>query len=220
MARLLLQRFHGASLLSVAIQLSTCTEPGAQEVGALLLPAAYPLGPEEVSSALKQACMHPHWEVREWAASALGALLSAHVDAVFPIVDSWATDPSDLLRRGVVIALMEYGKVCAPEKAQMVLDALRRMLHDPAPYVQKNLGPFAIGSVLAARFPEAVLASLREWVHDEDAHARQQVALIFSAAAGARLAKAGRDVLDILLADPRPEVQRAVRKALRRMPDA
>jgi hypothetical protein len=217
MARLLRHRLSGAALSDLAFALARSEEPGAQEVGALLLIDTYEDRPDAALAALATLCQSPHWEVREWAGSALGSVLETHFDVVLPQVRAWAQDTSDLLRRGVVIALMECASRSGAPVVEPVLDILGGLLRDPSPYVQANLGPFAIGSALAAQFPDAVCARLRIWVRDEDERTRRQVALIFSAAAGARIAAPAGDLLDVLAADERPAVQRALRRARARI---
>lgn len=217
MARLLLGRYDPPEAWALALRLAESREAGAREVGALLLPEVCEGRPTLALDPLARLAENANWEVREWAAGALGALLAVNFEAVFPHLEAWTRTASDRLRRAVAIALMEYGKVCDPSRVDTVLNLAGSMLGDPSPYVQANLGPFAIGSGLAARFPEAVASYLRRWVQNDDEATRRQIALVFSASAGARLAPLALDVLDALGADRRPSVQRAFEKARSRI---
>lgn len=213
--RQVLAHREGRDLATLCLEFLRAESPGAQELGALLFSSAYPYAPTELRSALVAAAQSEHWEVREWAAGALGEALSAHLGDLWPVVREWTKSPSDRLRRAAVLALMEFGRVCPPEDIGKVLDILGDMLGDPSPYVQRNLAPFAIGSALARRDGAIVAAKLREWVRRQDDLARTQVALVFTAKPGARLAPHLADVLDVLASDPSPRVQRALRKARR-----
>ncbi len=214
-ARSLARQRSSEELAALACDLLRSEDPGAQEVGALLLPAALPHARSELLALLRDAAESPHWEVREWAGSALGAALGLPGDDLHPVAESWAASDSERLRRAAVIALMEYGKECPLPELDWVLDVLGGMLADTSQYVQANLGPFAIGSALAARNPETVTEHLRSWVRKEGELGRMQIALVFTAAAGAKLAPAAQDVLDILARDPSPRVQAALQKARR-----
>jgi hypothetical protein len=214
-ARRLTRYRSGETLAAMACDLLQSESPGGQEVGTLLLPAALPYRRSQLLSLLADIAQSPHWEVREWAGSALGIVLALPGEDVRGVTHSWAASDSERLRRAAVIALMEYGKECPGAELPWVLDELGRMLEDPSSYVQTNLGPFAIGSALAARDPEGVAARLRSWVRTAGDRGRVQIALVFSAAAGSNLASLAEDVLDLLAKDPSPQVQRALKKAQR-----
>ena len=212
LARLLaLHRTH-ADLIALSGAFLDSQVPGLQEVGALLFADVAPDGSRMLLRGIQDAAASDHWEVREWAASAFGEAL-AKDPALREEVGRWSTDPSERLRRAAVIALMELSRAGGPEAAGYALDVLGMMLADSSPYVQKNLGAFAIGSSFAAHHPDLVVRRMRNWVANGDELVRTQVALVFTAAAGARLAGAAGDVLARLAADPRPRVQRALRRA-------
>ncbi len=218
--RQVLARREGRELATLDLEFLRAESPGAQELGALLFSSAYPYAPAELRAALGDAAQSEHWEVREWAAGALGEALSAHLGDLWPVVRAWTKSPSDRLRRAAVLALMEFGRVCPPEDVGKVLDILGDMLGDPSPYVQKSLAPFAIGSALAQRDGAVVAAKLREWAHRDDDLVRAQVALVFTAKPAARMAPRLTDVLDALSSDPSPQVQRALKKARRAIANA
>lgn len=96
-----------------------------------------------------------------------------------------------------------------------ILDVIEILLSDRSTYVRDNLGPFALGSALIKYYPEQVLERLRRWVQADDEQVRWNVAMVFSAADGAKYAMAARDVLETLIADERPYVQKAVAKAMK-----
>lgn len=214
MVRAVLARSDPKTLVQLASDLSRSTDPGAQEVGSQLLAATYPRSGARGIELLHALSQSPNWEVREWTGAAFGSMLTNHFETLWPVVNKWVTDGSDAVRRAAVIALMECGKQADEDRGGKLLDLLGSLLRDPSPYVQANLGPFAIGSVLAARFPQAVTQRLRVWLTDDNESARRQLALVFSARAGAALASPARDVLAVLAEDARPSVRRAFRKAM------
>jgi HEAT repeat protein len=157
------------------------------------------------------------WGVRETAATVLGRVLTESFDDGLPVVREWTSGPDSRLRRAAVLAVKYAARTRRPEWAEALLDALEPALRDHDEYVRKNLGPFAIGDQLVRSYPDATLARLRAWMHDQDENVRWNVAMTFSAASGARLAQRAPDVLEHLAADERPFVRGAVRTAQRRI---
>src|SRR5581483_7227489 len=76
----------------------------AAELALLLLPVCYPASPRTVLEAVHRLADHPHWEVREYAGEALGALLTHHWSDLYAACTLWREEPSENLRRAVVIA--------------------------------------------------------------------------------------------------------------------
>ncbi|WDL96028.1 DNA alkylation repair protein [Alicyclobacillus sp. ALC3] len=185
------------------------------EVAALVYAAGYDANPNYVARQLCHLADRPHWEVREWAASAAGDVLEHHFSEFHPIVTTWTKDASENVRRAALLALMYAGRSRNPTFAGPILDALEPLLSDTSKYVSNNLGPFALGAGLARYYPEDVVARLHQWVTHNDEQVRWNLAMMFSAADGAKLAARAQQVLDTLVADERPKVRRAVTKALK-----
>jgi 3-methyladenine DNA glycosylase AlkD len=189
--------------------------PTAQEIGAILLTDIYPEHAQDVHSILCKLADSPNWEVREWVASACGVLVEHHFHTFFQRMVEWSESPTENHRRAVVLAIMYAGKCRDLEYIDPFLDTLEPLLSDMSRYVRDNLGPFAIGSALIKYYPVQVLERLKDWVKDENEQVRWNIAMIFSAAEGAKHAKEAEVILEILKSDQRPYVKRAVNKALK-----
>lgn len=203
------------ALFQVSCELCQSGNPTAEEVGVQLIAQCYPNHPETVVQVLHHLANNENWEVREWVAGACGNVLEANFESVYPVMQLWAQDQSENVRRAVVLAAMYAGKSRKPEFIHPILDLLEPLLSDKSRYVRDNLGPFAIGSALIHYYPNQVLPRLQKWIQSDDEQVRWNVAMIFSAAYGANYAMEARDVLEILLTDERPFVKKAVAKAMK-----
>ncbi len=197
----------------MAIRLCQSGNWTAEEVGAALLAPCYEVHPSDVANMLETLADSSNWEVREWAASACGAVLADHFDAFYPALVTFAHHPSENIRRAAVLAAMYAGQSRNPTFANPLLDLLEILIADPSKYVRDNLGPFAIGSSLIQCYPDKVIQRMQEWVQREDEQVRWNVAMVFSAAAGASYAPDAPEVFRILRQDKRTSVQKAVAKA-------
>lgn len=197
----------------IAIHLCQSGNWTAEEVGAALLAPCYEVNPPAVASMLEKLADSSNWEVREWAASACGAVLTDHFDAFYPTLVAFAHHPSQNVRRAAALAAMYAGQSRNPAFADPLLNLLAILLPDPSKYVRDNLGPFAIGSSLIQCYPDKVLQRMQEWVQWEDEQVRWNLAMVFSAAAGASYAPAAKEMLRVLEKDQRASVQKAVAKA-------
>ncbi|KYP79481.1 HEAT repeat domain-containing protein [Ferroacidibacillus organovorans] len=189
----------------------------AEEVGAYVLSSCYAEHQEEVANVLHKLADHTNWEVREWVADACGRILAAHFDRFYPTMQMWTADPSDKVRRAVALAAMYAGHRRIADHAPKILDLIEALLPDRAVYVRENLGPFALGSGLIRDYPIQVLDRLDHWIEIDDEQVRWNLAMIFSAANGAKYAVAAKHVLALLEADSRPYVQKAVTKAIKNL---
>lgn len=199
---------------SVTSELCQDNSPTAKEIGAILLTDVYPEHPVEAETILYSLADYSNWEVREWVASACGVLVEHHFATFFPRMREWSAATTENHRRAVVLAIMYAGKSRNPEFIEPFLNTLEPLMSDPSKYVRDNLGPFAIGSALIRYYPEQVLERLHFWIKDENEQVRWNLAMIFSAAEGAKYAKEAEGILDCLKRDVRPYVKRAVNKAL------
>lgn len=200
-------------LWDTALRLVASGDPTGEEVGAVLLADLYRHDPPIVTRELKRLADSPHWEVREWVASALGEIVRLHFDSVHPTIREWVTDESENVRRAVVLAAMYASQVDSPMVINTLLDLVTPLLWDHSRYVRDNLGPFALGDGLARRCPDALLARMARWIDEDDMHVRWNLVMIFSTKAGAGLADKAQPILKVLAQDTRPEVQRAWKKA-------
>jgi hypothetical protein len=192
-------------------------EPVAAELALTLLPGCFAAHPDAAARLLHDLCGHANWEVREYAADAVGALLNTHWDGAYTLCTAWRAEPSENLRRAVVVGIKYAARDRVPERGDPLLDLIDPLLTDRRPYVRRNLGPFTLGSGLLRAYPAQTLDRLRAWSEREDAATRWNVAMACSAAEARRHTGSARALLDTLAADPRPFVQGAVRAARRRL---
>lgn len=203
------------NLFRTVLELCLSGNPTAQEVGAHLLATCFEVDSQTVESVLHNLADSPNWEVREWVAAACGTVLEQHFDHFYPTLVSWATEESENVRRAVALAVMYAGKIRNPDFADPMLDVIEMLLPDRSTYVRDNLGPFAIGSGLIKYYPDHVLERLHRWAQSDDEQVRWNVAMVFSAADGAKYAPAAREVLGMLALDERSYVQKAVARAMK-----
>lgn len=211
----LLRKTQPDELYPLVLQLCEHESPTAQEIGAICLTDFYKDYPHEVNRWLYRLADSDNWEVREWVASACGRILETYFEDYYPIMCEWAKDKSENVRRTVVIATMYAGRSRRAEFAVPFLDLLELLLPDRSQYVRDNLGPFAIGSALIKYYPHEVLNRLNKWVTNGDEQVRWNIAMIFATSEGSKFAKEAESVIEILQADERPYVKRAVSKAMK-----
>jgi HEAT repeat protein len=162
-----------------------------------------------------------HWEVREWAASALRRVISENFAAVYPSVQAWAVDASPNVRRAAAVASGSAAGHCTEVECGLLLEALTPLLEDDDPYVRKNLGAFVVGG----SFFKAQPGLTAGWLERASGHPRAQwnVAMALSSAEAANHVGLLTDLLHRLAEDKRKVVRRAVYKAVRnlgnRVPD-
>jgi 3-methyladenine DNA glycosylase AlkC len=165
----------------------------------------------------------PHWEIREWADSLLLNILKADFNPGLALLRKWREHSSQNIRRAVVVAVKKAAKEGKPDWGDLLLDLLEPLLADRSEYVRKNLGPFAIGDGLLRYYPQHTLEHLDRWAESSNEQVRWNVAMVFSAAEGAKHPEAALSILERLATDERRYVWRAVATALRnlvrRMPE-
>ncbi len=217
-ARRQAQRLHAGqpdALFALGRDLAARPEPPARGLAALLLAEQYVGHEETVTEALLRLADDADWVTREYAAEALGHVLAAHFDAVYPRLAAWTHHPSANVRRAVAVATMTAARSGDDERAGRLLDLLEPLLTDRAPYVRKNLGPFAIGSAFLVHHPDVTFAALARWRERyDDAQVRWNLAMACSAAGAARWPERSLAFLHTLADDSRPFVWRAVASAL------
>jgi hypothetical protein len=155
------------------------------------------------------------WIVRETAAALAGDLLARRFDSFYPTALAWTGSESENVRRMAALAVMYASRKRKEAWASRILDVLERLLPDPAVYVRKNLGPFAIGSALLMRHPAQTLERLRRWALSPDERVLWNVAMAFSAAPAKAHLETALDLLGPLSGHPSRLVWRAAASSLR-----
>jgi 3-methyladenine DNA glycosylase AlkD len=205
------------ALFALAIAFSQAGSDGAKEIALKLLPPFYHLHSKAVCDCVLALSDDPNWEVREWAASALGSIITIAFEMVYPTLKQWKEHESPNVRRAVVVSIGSAARNCNQEQCSLLLEVLEPLLADTHPYVSKNLGPFAIGDSLLRYHPILVADWLNKALHNENEQARWNIAMVMSAAESARHFPLLRDLLSQLATDTRPFVRRAVCKAFRKL---
>ena len=155
------------------------------------------------------------WIVRETAAALAGDLLARRFDSFYPTVLAWTGSESENVRRMAALAVMYASRERKDAWASRILDVLERLLPDPAVYVRKNLGPFAIGSALLMRHPAQTLERLKRWALSPDERVLWNVASAFSAAPAKAHLETALELLGPLSGHPSRLVWRAAASSLR-----
>lgn len=210
-------------MLKVCIDLIDSQTPTGREMASQLLPTIHTDFPIDVSSMLKDLCNDNNWEVREWAASGCGQILSQNFEGFYPTLKMWTQDDSAKVRRAVAISAKMASRARKPEWCSPLLSLMDDLIRDSDPYVRKNMGPFAIGDGTLRYYPEETIAHISQWATMPDIFARWNAAMSFSAAEGAKYPEIAEGILTRLSVDPISVVRRAVDSAVRqlqkRLPD-
>jgi HEAT repeat protein len=205
-----------AELPEWALWLAGRPEATAKEMGALLLARTYP-EPADAATVLERLADDPNWEVREWAGSAAGDILSQHFEAFYPVVCAWTESTSQFVRRAVCLAVRGAADARRPERADALFMLVEALAADPAEEVKRNLGPFAVGGCLLARYPEETLRRVRAWAQSDDEMVRWNAAMVFVAANARKHAPEALELLSSLASDRRRPVWMAVASALKNL---
>jgi 3-methyladenine DNA glycosylase AlkD len=201
----------------LGVELALSGDATGEELGVMLLAEHYALSPEEADEMMHRLADSENWEVREWAASACGHVLTEHFDHFYPVMETWVRDASGNVRRAVALAVKYAGKSRREEFAEPLLDLLDPLLADRDPYVKKNLGAYAIGDGLLRYYPENTVRRLQRWIMIDDETVRWNLATVFKSAEGAKQADRALEVLQLLHADERAAVNKAWQAALKNL---
>lgn len=185
----------------------------AKEVGIHILWRGYKHNKAAVTKWLYKITDDANWEVREYAAGALGGTLAANPE-FYSTLKKWVKDNSENIRRGVVLAAASLRDKNDPAKIKKAFDLFEPLMYDSSQYVKKNLGPFIIGSYYGNNMPDIVLAFLYRMIKVKDPHVRWNVAMAFNNSFGYRHPNEAIKYLRILTNDENPVVQRAIRSTL------
>lgn len=207
-------RLEGYSSLQHATDLFRSDTRKAIELGLLILPTQDAGSARSVMSKIIEYCDHEDWEIREYAGEALGELLKHFFNQFAGQLRSLRKTKSDNIRRGVVLGIKYLGKYRGAANPEKCLTILGHYMNDPAPYVQRNLGPFAIGDAMLLYYPEVTLTFLAKHAGTKNPISRWNVAAAFTTAVGAKQGKAGIRILKKLVVDSDARVRRVTTKAL------
>lgn len=196
-----------------ATRLMRRDEPVARCVACGLAAVGWEADPRATGLRLRRLAEDPDWEVREWAVDPLADVLARDFEGGLALCTSWVDDGGEAACRAVALALSARAKQRLAEQAAPMLALVERMLPMDGSYLQKNLGPFALGGGFLSRFPDPTRTLLRRAARSDDENTRWNVAMAFSAAPARKHAALGREILGRLDGDPRKRVQRAVAKA-------
>ncbi|MBL8018018.1 MAG: HEAT repeat domain-containing protein, partial [Ignavibacteria bacterium] len=127
----------------------------AKEVGIHILWRGYRYNTSAVTEWLYRITDDGNWEVREYAAGALGGTLKENPE-FYSTLKKWTKDSSENIRRGVVLAAAALRDKNDPAKLKKAFALFEPLMYDSSVYVKKNLGPFILGSYYGNNMPEIV----------------------------------------------------------------
>ena len=203
-----LSEFYKAGLSILKIK-----SDNAKEVGIHILWRGYKHNKAAVTKWLYKITNDSNWEVREYAAGALGGTLTANPE-FYSTLKKWVKDSSENIRRGVVLSATALRDKKDPEKISKAFGLFEPLMYDSSQYVKKNLGPFILGSYYGNNMPDVVLAFLYRMIKVKDPHVRWNVAMAFNNSFGNHHPNEAIKYLRILANDDTPLVQRAVKSTL------
>ena len=189
------------------------TSDNAKEVGIHILWRGYKHNKAAVTKWLYKITDDNNWEVREYAAGALGSTLKANPE-FYSTLKKWVKDNSENIRRGVVLAAASLRDKNDPVKIKKAFGLFEPLMYDSSRYVKVNLGPFILGSYYGNNMPEVVLAFLYRMSKVKDPHVKWNVAMAFNNSFGNNFPNEALKFLRLLLNDKDPVVQRAVRSTV------
>jgi hypothetical protein len=182
----------------------------AKEIGIHIIWRAYAYDKKSVEKYLYSITNDVNWEVREYAAGALGGTLEAFPQ-FYTTLKRWSKDKSENIRRGVVMSAIALKNTEGINKAFKLLEP---MMYDSSPYVKKNLGPFILGSYFGNAFPKETIKQMNKWLSIKDENVRWNIAMAFNNSFGNRFPGEAVKFLKKLNADNNPVVVRAVKSTL------
>jgi hypothetical protein len=223
-ARRLARRLADEQLpvLERAQQLSQRPEARARLIACELVPLSFDEDPEEAMAVLHDLASDGDPGVRAAAVAACARIARTHFGRVMEILSGWRDSPSPHVRRAVAVSATRAAEATRLERAPHLMRLVEPLLTDRDPTVRRLLGPSALGAFLGA-YPDVTFDSLIGWSTSSDSQVLWNVAMAFTAASAAPLAKRALIVLRKLALDERRMVWRAVAAAMwqlgRRRPD-
>lgn len=185
----------------------------AKEVGIHILWRGYSHNKAAVTKWLYKITDDGNWEVREYAAGALGGTLKENPE-FYIILKKWTKDSSENIRRGVVLAAAVLRDRNDPAKLKKAFALFEPLMYDSSQYVKKNLGPFILGSYFGNGATEETMDFLRRMLKIKNEHVRWNIAMAFNNSFGNNHPQLAKEFLAVLAKDISPVVQRAVKSTI------
>jgi HEAT repeat protein len=158
---------------------------------------------------------HENWEIREYAADALSAILQNHFEELLEVLNTLSFSDSENVRRAIVVSLKYLGKNRNPTRCRPIITLISKFMNDTSPYVQRNLGAFAIGDGLIDYCPLEAIKMLKQSSYSSSDITRWNVAATFTAATASSFYGEIIPEISILLKDPVSRVRKTALKALK-----
>lgn len=174
-------------------------------------------GQKDIEPLLARAADDEDWIVRESAAGACATLLGMNFPQFSKMFSKWVRSGSDNAKRAVALAVKYDSRGKDDARWSTYLKLIEPLLSEPAEYIRKNLGPFAIGDGLLPRFSKETLACCGKWAKSKDENVRWNTAMVFTAAAARKFSAQGRKIVTPLTEDGSPFVARAAKRALKNL---
>lgn len=124
---------------------------------------------------------------------------------------------SENIRRAIVIGLKYLGKYRELSLSRDILEILALFMDDDSKYVQKNLGPFAIGDAMINYDSIGTLDLLKKYADSDNPNIKWNVASAFSTAAGAKHGDSGFHILTRLIHDSNKSVRQMALTSLKNL---
>ncbi len=185
----------------------------AKEIGIHTICRGYKYNKDKVTEYLYRITNDSNWEVREYAAGALSAVLRSNSEFI-KTLRKWTKDKSENIRRGVVLAACGLRNLKDPSSFDKALTLLEPLLSDSSRYVKVNLGPFILGGYFGNHFPEKIFELLDRIIKSDNENVKWNAAMIFNNSFGNRNPNEAVKYLRILAKDKSTVVQRAVRSTM------
>ncbi len=201
-------------------QLLTQPDYSGHQLGLVMLSDVYEQKPQTALQLLRRHADSANWAVREYAGTCAGRIFNEHFAEFYQVLEAWARDDSENVRRAVVIAAMEAAKANHPKRGAKLLKLLDPLMRDESRYVRVNLGQFAISLALLKNYPEQTLKWLGKHARSKNEFARWNVAMVWSAVGGRKYAEQGMELLTELATDERRFIWRAVASATAKLGQA
>ncbi len=211
-----------ASVLERAQRLAKQSDVSARRVACELLALAFDTDPTAAMVVLEDLAADADRTVRATAITAFCRVVRVHFENLDETLAAWRDSDSPHLRRAVAAAVARAADPSRLGRAPSLTRLVRPLLGDADPAVRRAVGPSALGALLGA-YPEVTFEALVESSTSSDPRVLWNVAMAFTAAPAAPLAKRALIVLRKLALDDRRVVWRAVAAAMwrlgRRRPD-
>ena len=198
-------------------QLASAGSSLGKELALELIPRIYERDAGWVNKAIWLLAEDADWEVREYAASAVGALLQKSFRKFYPSCDAVADSGSVNQRRAVAVGVKYSSRDKTPGRCPAYLRLVGKMMHVRDIYLRKNLGPFALGDGLLRTCPTETLKQLDTWSRASDEVVLWNVAAAFGSAEASKHALRAFQILGRLADDSRKLVRMRLTATLKRL---